>query len=90
VESVIVRLVRRDEPAVGVDERRLWAVVGAAFGERRKTMRNALRRLGLEGEIADELLGAADVDPSARGETLSLEEFARIAGSLPEDTAPPR
>jgi 16S rRNA (adenine1518-N6/adenine1519-N6)-dimethyltransferase len=90
VESVIVRLVRRDEPAVGVDERRLWAVVDAAFGERRKTMRNALRRLGLEGEIADELLGAADVDPSARGETLSLEEFARIAGSLPEDTAPPR
>jgi 16S rRNA (adenine1518-N6/adenine1519-N6)-dimethyltransferase len=53
-------------------------------------MRNALRRLGLGGEVADELLGAADVDPSARGETLSLEEFARIAGSLPEVAAPPR
>lgn len=90
VESVIVRLVRRDEPAVAVDEHRLWAVVDAAFGERRKTMRNALRRLGVAGEVADELLGAADVDPSARGETLSLEEFARIAGSLPEDTARPR
>ena len=90
VESVIVRLVRRDEPEVEVDEHRLWAVVDAAFGERRKTMRNALRRLGLEGEVADELLGAAGVDPSARGETLSLEEFARIAGSLPDGTAPPR
>jgi 16S rRNA (adenine1518-N6/adenine1519-N6)-dimethyltransferase len=89
VESVIVRLVRRDEPAVAVDEDRLWAVVDAGFGERRKTMRNALRRLGLEGEVADELLGAAGVDPSARGETLSLAEFARIAASLPEGTAPP-
>ena len=90
VESVIVRLVRRGEPAVAVDEQRLWAVVDAAFGERRKTMRNALRRLGLGGDVADELLAAAGVDPSARGETLSLEAFARIAGSLPDDTALPR
>ncbi len=83
VESVIVRLVRRDEPPVDVDEERLWAVVDAGFAERRKTMRNALRRLGVEGEEADRLLRAASVDPSARAETLSLEEFARIADALP-------
>ncbi len=83
VESVIVRLVRRDEPPVQVDEGRLWEVVDAGFAERRKTMRNALRRLGVEGEEADRLLGAAGVDPSARAETLSLEEFARIAEALP-------
>jgi 16S rRNA (adenine1518-N6/adenine1519-N6)-dimethyltransferase len=86
VESVIVRLVRRDEPPVRVDEERLWAVVDAGFAERRKTMRNALRRLGVEGEEADRLLGAAAVDPSARAETLSLEEFGRIADALPSRT----
>jgi 16S rRNA (adenine1518-N6/adenine1519-N6)-dimethyltransferase len=87
VESVIVRLVRRDQPAVGVEESRLWAVVDAGFAERRKTMRNALRRLGVEGEVADDLLAAAGVDPSARAETLSLEEFARIAEALPDGKA---
>jgi len=83
VESVIVRLVRRDEPAVGVDEERLWAVVDAGFAERRKTMRNALRRLGLDGDDAGRLLEGAAVDPAARAETLSLEDFARIAEALP-------
>jgi 16S rRNA (adenine1518-N6/adenine1519-N6)-dimethyltransferase len=89
VESVIVRFVRRDEPAVDVPEDRLWAVVDAGFAERRKTMRNALRRLGMEAGRADDLLQAAGIDPSARGETLSLEDFARIAGSLPQDAVPP-
>ena len=65
--------------AVTVDEDRLWAVVDAGFAERRKTMRNALRRLGVETGDADALLEAAEVDPSARAETLSIEEFARIA-----------
>jgi 16S rRNA (adenine1518-N6/adenine1519-N6)-dimethyltransferase len=88
VESVIVRLVRRNDAPVGVDEDRLWAVVDAGFAERRKTMRNALRRLGVDGRDADRLLQAAGVDPSARAETLSLEEFARIAEALPI-VAPP-
>jgi 16S rRNA (adenine1518-N6/adenine1519-N6)-dimethyltransferase len=88
VESVIVRLTRRAEAPVAVDEGRLWAVVDAGFAERRKTMRNALRRLGVDGEIADDLLAGAGVDPSARAETLSLEEFARIAEVLPAGGAP--
>ena len=88
VESVIIRLERLDSPPVGVDEERLWALVDAGFAERRKTMRNALRRLGVDGEAADGLLEGAGVDPSARAETLSLEDFARIAEALP-CTAPP-
>ena len=83
VESVVVRLVRREEAPVGVDEERLWTVVDAGFAERRKTMRNAVRRLGIDGDDADRLLSAAAVDPSARAETLSLEDFARIAEALP-------
>jgi len=89
VESVVVRLVRRDEAPVGVDEGRLWAVVDAGFAERRKTMRNALRRLGIDGDDADGLLAAVGVDPSARAETLSLEDFARIAEALPSLAPPP-
>ena len=63
VESVVVRLARRDRPSVDVDERRLLEVVDAGFAERRKTMRNALRRLG----VADaEVLASAGVDRRAR------------------------
>jgi 16S rRNA A1518/A1519 N6-dimethyltransferase RsmA/KsgA/DIM1 with predicted DNA glycosylase/AP lyase activity len=47
-------------------------------------MRNALRRLGIDGDDADRLLAGAAVDPSARAETLSLEDFARIAEALPK------
>jgi 16S rRNA (adenine1518-N6/adenine1519-N6)-dimethyltransferase len=88
VASVVVRLVRRAEAPVVADEGRLWTVVDAGFAERRKTMRNALRRLGVDGTEADRLLEAAAVAPSARAEELSLEDFARIAEALPVPTPP--
>jgi 16S rRNA (adenine1518-N6/adenine1519-N6)-dimethyltransferase len=88
VASVIVRLDRRDRPLVAVAEDRLWRVVDAGFAERRKTMRNALRRLGVDGEAADRLLEAAGINPSARAETLSLEDFARVAEALPSVALP--
>jgi 16S rRNA (adenine1518-N6/adenine1519-N6)-dimethyltransferase len=87
VASVIVRLERRDTPPVGIAEGRLWRVVDAGFAERRKTMRNALRRLGVEREDADRLLEASGIDASARAETLSLEDFARLAEALPSDAS---
>jgi 16S rRNA (adenine1518-N6/adenine1519-N6)-dimethyltransferase len=83
VESVIVRLERWPEPPVAVDERRLWRVVDAGFAERRKTMRNAVRRLGMGGDEADAALSAAGIDPWARAETLSLQDFARLSERLP-------
>ncbi|HEX6401263.1 MAG TPA: 16S rRNA (adenine(1518)-N(6)/adenine(1519)-N(6))-dimethyltransferase RsmA [Actinomycetota bacterium] len=79
VESVVVRLERLAEPPVTVDEARLWRVVDAGFAERRKTMRNAVRRLGLERHEADRVLTEAGIDPAARAETLSLDDFARLA-----------
>jgi 16S rRNA (adenine1518-N6/adenine1519-N6)-dimethyltransferase len=81
VDSVVVRLDRLPAPPVDVDELRLWSVVDEAFAQRRKTMRNAIRRLGVEG--ADELLRGAGVDPSARPEELSLDDLARVASALP-------
>ena len=83
VASVVVRLDRREEPAVSVDPARLWKVVGAGFAERRKTMRNALRRLGLGVDDAGDVLAGAGVANTARAEELSLEAFAAIAERIP-------
>ena len=79
VDSVLVRIVRRPAPAVEVDPERLFRVVDAGFAERRKTMRNALRRLGLSAAEADAALARCAVAPRARAEELSLEDFARLA-----------
>jgi 16S rRNA (adenine1518-N6/adenine1519-N6)-dimethyltransferase len=82
VESVVVRLDRFDAPPVDAEPDRLWAVVDAGFAERRKTMRNAVRRLGLTAEGADEALNAAGIDPQARAESLGLPAFARLAETI--------
>ena len=83
VDSVVVRLDRLGSPPVAVDERRLWRVVDEAFSERRKTMRNALRRLGLDGEEATAVLEACGVTPNERPERLDLPAFAAIAERVP-------
>jgi 16S rRNA (adenine1518-N6/adenine1519-N6)-dimethyltransferase len=81
VDSVVVRLERLPAP-VDVEEAILWRVVDGAFAERRKTMRNALRRLGIGPADADPLLRSCDVDPSARPEELDLRTFAAIAAAM--------
>jgi 16S rRNA (adenine1518-N6/adenine1519-N6)-dimethyltransferase len=83
VASVVVQLERLSEPPVGVEPGRLWRVVRAGFAERRKTMRSAVVRLGVDPGRADDLLTEAAIDPRARAERLSLAEFARIAEALP-------
>jgi 16S rRNA (adenine1518-N6/adenine1519-N6)-dimethyltransferase len=81
VGSTIVRLDRLAAPPVDVDETRLWRLVDESFSQRRKTMRGALRRLGLADP--DAMLDAAGIDPTARGETLGLVDFARLAAMMP-------
>ena len=71
---------RRERPPVRADEGRLWRVVDEAFAQRRKTMRGALRRLGVDDP--DAMLAGADVNPSARPEELDLAAFGRIAEAL--------
>ena len=77
VESAVVRLLPRTVPLAEETES-FQAVVRAAFQMRRKTLRNALRGLG-DADRADRALSAAGIDPGRRGETLSIEEFARLA-----------
>lgn len=81
VDSVLVRLVPHPPP-VDVDPAALFRVVEEGFAERRKTMANALRRLGLALASANQILDASGVAPATRAEDLGLDAFARVAGSL--------
>lgn len=77
VWSAVARLVMRERPAFDVDER-FGRVVAAAFAQRRKTLRNALRSL-----LDATAIESAGVDPGARPETLSPEAFGALARLLP-------
>lgn len=77
VESAVVRLIPRAQP-LAEESTAFRSVVRAAFHTRRKTLRNALRSIGDDERVA-RVLEAADIDPGRRGETLSIEEFARLA-----------
>ena len=83
VDSAVVRLTPHAAPPVNVpSEDKLFAVVRAAFGQRRKALLNALSgdpALGWSREKAAAALEAAGIDGGRRGETLTLEEFARLA-----------
>ncbi len=81
VESALVRLERRPAPASDVPREVVFAVVDAAFAQRRKTLRAALARWAGSPAEAETALRAAGVDPQARGETLTVEQFAAIAGA---------
>ncbi|MBO8164865.1 MAG: 16S rRNA (adenine(1518)-N(6)/adenine(1519)-N(6))-dimethyltransferase RsmA [Brevibacillus sp.] len=86
VDSAVLKLTMRDRPAVEVaDEGLFFRVVRASFGQRRKTLYNNL--LGNlfgkdQRDLVTAVLKAADIDPSRRGETLSLAEFARLANVI--------
>jgi 16S rRNA (adenine1518-N6/adenine1519-N6)-dimethyltransferase len=79
VDSALVRLVRRPPPATSVPRQEVFAVVDAAFGQRRKSLRGALSGWAGTPAAAEELLRAAGVDPAARGESLDIASFARLA-----------
>jgi len=77
VQSAIVRLEpRRLSPRPACDEAHLRAVVQAAFAQRRKTLRNNLKAL-----ISADALEALDIDPGARAETLTLDQFIALANA---------
>lgn len=80
VDSAVARLVPRDPAAIGIDDhRRFEAVVRAAFGQRRKTLRNALG-----GTCTTEQIEAAGLRPDARAEQVDVAGFVRLA-NVPAD-----
>ncbi|HEY0871230.1 MAG TPA: hypothetical protein VGD55_12590, partial [Acidothermaceae bacterium] len=67
----------------------VFAVIDAAFGQRRKTLRAALAGWAGSPAAAEIALRAAGIDPGARGETLDVTSFARIAEQRPEQPPAP-
>ena len=79
VDSGLVAFTRHPAPGAGAGREDTFAVIDAAFSQRRKTLRAALARwAGTPGD-AERILRAAGVDPGARGEALTVADFARIA-----------
>lgn len=79
VDSVLVAFTRRPTPADEPVRRQVFALVDAAFAQRRKTVRAALAGVFGSPDAAQRALLAAGIDPGARGETLSVTDFTRLA-----------
>ena len=82
VDSGLVAWTRHDPPTTTASRAEVFAVVDAAFAQRRKTLRGALRGLAGSAEKSERALRAAGVDPVARGEVLDIGAFVRIAEAL--------
>ena len=82
VDSGLVAWTRSEPPATTATREQVFAVVDAAFAHRRKVLRGVLRSLAAAEDV-DAALERAGVDPLARGESLRVEDFARIAEGLP-------
>jgi len=82
VDSAFVRLTPWPQPCVAVkDTECLAALVRQAFSQRRKTLRNTLK-----GLLSEQAIQATGTDPSARPESISLEQFAALANQLADKT----
>jgi 16S rRNA (adenine1518-N6/adenine1519-N6)-dimethyltransferase len=81
VESQVIRWVFHEAPRVAVQDQRVFQrVVKAAFAQRRKTLRNALRAANYQNLEAIEK--ETEIDLQRRGETLNLSEFSKLANAL--------
>ena len=85
VDSGLVSWVRRDPPATTATRQQVFAVVDAAFAQRRKGLRGALRGLAGSTEAAEKALSVAGIAPLERGESLTVADFTRIAEALESD-----
>jgi 16S rRNA (adenine1518-N6/adenine1519-N6)-dimethyltransferase len=81
VDSRLVAFTRRDPPDSPAAREEVFAVIDAAFQQRRKTLRAALAGWAGSAAEAERLLRAAGLDPGARGEALDVGEFARLAAA---------
>ena len=82
VDSGLVAWTRTDPPSTHVSREQVFAVIDAAFAQRRKALRPTLRPLAGSAEAAEAALRRAGVDPMARGESLDIHQFTRIAEEI--------
>ncbi|WP_159626674.1 16S rRNA (adenine(1518)-N(6)/adenine(1519)-N(6))-dimethyltransferase RsmA [Actinomyces sp. zg296] len=92
VDSALVELTRREPPATAASREEVFAVVDAAFAQRRKTLRQALATLAGSPGVAEAACRRAGIDPALRGERLDITAFAALAEALaaPEVLAAPQ
>ena len=86
VDSAVLRLdVRKERPVELIDESMFFLCIRAGFGQRRKTLLNSLTgAAGLSRDAVREVLSSAEIEPSRRAESLSLQELASIANHMAE------
>ena len=87
VDSGLVAMDRREPPATSATRAEVFALVDAAFAQRRKTLRAALAGWAGSSAAAEAALRAAGIDPSLRGEAITVEDFARLAAHRPQPAA---
>jgi len=90
IDSTVIRIVplAGAQPRVPIaDEKHYSVVVHAAFGQRRKTLRNALKAV-FAAEAVDAALTTTGIDGQRRGETLDIAEFGALAAALPPGPPP--
>jgi 16S rRNA (adenine1518-N6/adenine1519-N6)-dimethyltransferase len=83
VDSGLVAWTRREPPATTATREQVFAVVDAAFAQRRKQLKAAIRNLAGSSEAAAAAIEAAGIDPTVRGEMLTVADFAAVAEQLP-------
>lgn len=91
VDSGLVAWTHREPPTTKVARQVVFTVIDAAFAQRRKALRGALRMLAGSAERAEAALAAAGIDPLTRGEALEIHQFVAIAealADLPEQAVP--
>jgi 16S rRNA (adenine1518-N6/adenine1519-N6)-dimethyltransferase len=82
VDSGLVAWTRRDPPNTTATREQVFAVIDAAFAQRRKTLRSTLKVLAGSADAAEAALAHAGVSPMARGEAIGIAEFAKIAEGI--------
>ena len=83
VDSVVIKLDILKEPPVSlINKSKFFALVKAAFSQRRKTINNSLSSGGYDKEKVKEVLAKLNLDPKLRAEDLSIQDFANISNEL--------
>ena len=86
VDSIVIRLDKRNTPPVDVkDEKLFFNVIRQSFNMRRKTLWNGMKNLGINKEKLQRAFEKSGIDPSRRGETLTIQEFATLSNNILEE-----
>ncbi len=87
IDSQIIEIRFKESPDFPADDEKFFfSVIKAAFGKRRKTLKNSLSgsELGIDAQTAVSALNSAGIDPARRAETLTVEEFVKLSNAIPK------